>query len=275
MNDAGEHAGRGTAVAHAWSLDPEVTFLNHGSYGACPTAVLRHQLDLREQLEREPVRFFSEVYPEALDEARIALARFVSADPEAIAFVDNATTGVNVAIRALDLEPGDELLVTDHEYNASRNALEHAAASRGASVRTIEIGMPVGSPDHVLERIVDAVGPRTRALLIDHVTSPTGLVLPVEGIVDALGRKGVLTIVDGARMHRPDRDGIENAKYHGAIGFGVMAGRPSGDESVVRFAGEHRVDRCSRASRSALGGLQGRRRHEGVGVKRRHSLAWR
>jgi isopenicillin-N epimerase len=104
-----------------WSLDPDIVFLNHGSYGACPTEVLQAQAALRARLEAEPVRFFVREFEPLFDEARAALAAFLDADPEDLAFVPNATAGVNTVLRSLRFAPGDELLTTNHEYNASRN----------------------------------------------------------------------------------------------------------------------------------------------------------
>src|SRR5712691_10696112 len=116
-----------------WTLDPRVAFLNHGSFGACPAPVLEHQRALRDELEREPLQFLSRDRLEGrLDVARAALGAFVGADPDDLAFVTNVTTGVNTVLRSLVLEPGDDLLVTDHAYNACRNAVNVAAAAWGA-----------------------------------------------------------------------------------------------------------------------------------------------
>ncbi|PSB54319.1 aminotransferase, partial [filamentous cyanobacterium CCP1] len=116
-----------------WSLDPTVTFLNHGSFGACPIAVLEQQRLFREQLEAEPVQFFETQLEPLLDISRLELAQFVGAETEDLAFVPNATTGVNTILRSLTFRPGDELLTTNHEYNASRNALNFAAKRSGAT----------------------------------------------------------------------------------------------------------------------------------------------
>ncbi|MBL6976247.1 MAG: aminotransferase class V-fold PLP-dependent enzyme [Deltaproteobacteria bacterium] len=120
--------------ARHWNLDPAVTFLNHGSFGACPTPVLRAQQALRERMEREPVRFFVRELEESAFRAREALGAFIGADPEDLAFVPNATAGVNAVLRSLTLLDGDELLVTDHEYAACRNAMDFAAILSGARV---------------------------------------------------------------------------------------------------------------------------------------------
>jgi isopenicillin-N epimerase len=186
---------------HLWALDPAVEFLNHGSFGAAPVPVLEAQAAIRQRMEREPVAFFSRDLEGLLDAARQALGAFVGADPDDLAFVDNTTTGVNAILRWLPLAVGDELLTTDHEYNAVRNALEAVATPAGARVVTVPIPFPTPGADDVVERVVAAVTPRTRLAVLDHVTSGTALVLPIEELVRALAARGVDALVDGA--HAP------------------------------------------------------------------------
>ncbi|MEZ4426418.1 MAG: aminotransferase class V-fold PLP-dependent enzyme [Nannocystaceae bacterium] len=196
-HDASFVAERSPYATH-WILDPAVRFLNHGSFGACPRPVLAAQAAVREQLERQPVRFFVRELPDLLAAARAAFAGFLGARAEDLALVTNASTGVNTVLRALELSPGDELLVTDQEYNATRNAVEFAARRAGARVRVVALPFPIAGPEEVLERVLAAVTPKTRLAVLDHVTSQTGLILPVEALVAGLRERGVETLVDGA-----------------------------------------------------------------------------
>jgi isopenicillin-N epimerase len=188
-------------LASRWTLDPGVVFLNHGSFGACPREVLDHQAALRAEMEAEPVRFLSRQLDDRLDAARAALAAFLGADADDLAFVTNATSGVNAVLRSRAFAAGDELLTTDHAYNACRNALEFVAERTGARVNAVTLPFPVASAAAVVETVLARVTPRTRLALLDHVTSPTGLVLPIERLCRELGAHGVDVLVDGA--HAP------------------------------------------------------------------------
>jgi isopenicillin-N epimerase len=187
--------------AHHWLLDPSVDFLNHGSFGACPRQVLQAQAELRTRLEREPVRFYLRELEGLLDAARAELGQLLDAEPTDLAFVPNATTGVNTVLRSLRWQAGDELLTTNHAYAACRNALDFAAREAGARVVVAEIPFPVRSDDEVVAAVLERVSPRTRLALLDHVTSPTALVLPIARLVAELEARGVDTLVDGA--HAP------------------------------------------------------------------------
>lgn len=188
-------------LSDVFCLDTEVDFLNHGSFGACPRAVLDRQSELREQLERQPVAFFVRRFPDLLDQARANLAEFVGADERDLVCTSNATEAVNTVLRSLEFEPGDELLCTDHVYGACRNALTFITERYRARVVVVPVPFPIANPDHIVQAIVEAVSPRTRVALIDHVTSATGLIMPIESIVRALGERGIDTLIDGA--HAP------------------------------------------------------------------------
>ena len=184
--------------ARHWTLAPEITFLNHGSFGACPRPVLEAQDELRRRMERNPVVFLVREFEPLLDEARLRLARFVGADPEGLAFLPNATTAVNTVFANVRFRPGDEILTTNHEYNACRTALEAAADRSGARIVIAALPFPVASPDAIRDAVLARVSPRTRLALIDHATSPTAIVLPVERLVADLESRGITTLIDGA-----------------------------------------------------------------------------
>ncbi len=184
-----------------WVLDPSVTFLNHGSFGSCPRAVLECQDGWRARLERQPVRFLVLELEELLDEARASLAQFVGSEANDLVFVPNATAGVNSVLRSLRFQPGDELLVTNQEYNACRNALDFVAANSAARVVEVPIPFPFHSADQIMGAVMESVTDRTRLALLDHVTSQTGAVMPIERLVRELSGRGIETLVDGA--HAP------------------------------------------------------------------------
>jgi len=207
-----------TDLANHWTIDPEVVFLNHGSFGACPIPVLEKQQELRARMERQLVQFFVRDYEELMIGARMALAAFVGSNVDDLVFVANATSAVNAVLRSLRFDSGDELLTTSHEYNACRNALEYAAGRAGASVVVADIPFPIDSPEAAIETILKHVTPRTRLALVDHVTSQTGLVLPIRRIVSELESRGVDTLVDGA--HAPGMLNLDVA----AIGAAYYTG---------------------------------------------------
>ncbi len=181
-----------------WLLDPTVIFLNHGSFGACPRAVLKAQQCLRTRLEEEPLRFFGREWEGLLDDARSKLAAFVGANSEELVFVPNATTGVNSVLRSLSFLPDDEILTTNHEYNACRNALDFIASRTGVRVVVAKIPFPITSPQQVVEAVLEQVSSKTRLALLDHITSQTGLIFPLQILVQELQKRGVDTLVDGA-----------------------------------------------------------------------------
>ncbi|MFA6044373.1 MAG: aminotransferase class V-fold PLP-dependent enzyme [Phycisphaerales bacterium] len=201
-------------LAKHWTLDPSWVFLNHGSFGATPRAVLEEQTRWRGLLEAEPVAFFVEHHEGVMDEVRAALAGFVGCDAADLALIPNASTGVATVAANLRLNPGDEILISAHEYPACQNSLRQAAARHGAKVTYANIPFPCPSPDAVVQAYLDQVTPRTRLALVSHVTSPTGLVLPVETLVKELAAFGVDTLVDGA--HAPGMVPTVNLRELGA-----------------------------------------------------------
>ncbi|CAN5703758.1 aminotransferase class V-fold PLP-dependent enzyme [soil metagenome] len=184
-----------------WNLDKNICFLNHGSFGATPRHITGLQRTFHTQMEADPVRWFVETLEPLLDAARTRIAALVNADPEDLAFIPNATTGVATVLANLRLNPGDELLTSDHEYNACSNILRAAALRAGATITTAKIPFPITTPEAAERAILAAVTPRTRLALISHITSPTALILPVARLVAALRAQSVLTLIDGA--HAP------------------------------------------------------------------------
>ncbi len=186
------------ALSAHWTLDPAIVFLNHGSFGATPRSVLDLQQDLRRRMEEEPVRFLVRELEPMLDAARGEVAAFLGAEPDDLVFVSNATAGVNAVLRSLDLDRHDELITTNHEYNASKNALEFAASLSGAKSVIVDLPFPVRSEEELIDPVLAAVTDRTRLVLIDHITSATGIILPVARLIAELSTRGVDTLVDGA-----------------------------------------------------------------------------
>jgi isopenicillin-N epimerase len=206
------------SLADHWLLDPEVVFLNHGSFGATPKAVIEEQTRIRERIESQPLLFFDHHYLDELDSARSELARFLGSSTEGLVFVVNATTGVNTVLRSLRLRSGDEILVTDHEYNACRNAIDVVAGMAGAQVVVVRIPFPLVEGSEAVAAILAGISPRTRLLLVDHVTSQTGLILPIEELVSEVQSRGIDVLVDGAHapgMVELDLESLGAAYYTG------------------------------------------------------------
>jgi isopenicillin-N epimerase len=181
-----------------WILEQDLVFLNHGSFGACPEVVLRAQDRYREQMEREPVRFFVRELEPLIAEVRARVADFVGAEPDDLVFVRNATEAVNGVLRSLRFAPGDGILVTSHGYNAITNCAHWVSERWGATLAVAEIPFPLKSEEEVIDAVIAQVSGRTRLAILDHVTSPTGIVLPIARLVKELGDRGVDTLVDGA-----------------------------------------------------------------------------
>ncbi len=184
-----------------WCLAPEKKFLNHGSYGACPECVLDAQENLRRELESAPVHFMSRRYPLLLAQVREFTANFLTCEPENLVFVTNATAGVNAVLRSLTWNPGDELLVTDHVYEACRNVASYLAQRFQIRIVVVSIPFPDVVVGDVVERIKENLSAKTKLVMIDHVTSPTALVFPLAEIAETVADRGIPLLVDGA--HAP------------------------------------------------------------------------
>jgi len=191
-------ASLGHDLARLWPLDPACTFLNHGSFGSMPIEVAEAQQAHRRLIESRPIEWLGRRHRELLAPARAAVAGFLGADPEGLGFVTNATEGVNAVLASFECGPGDELLTTSHVYNAVHQAMKVKARRSGASVRIVDLDPPFADPGELVARVEGAIGERTRLLIIDHVTSPTGLVFPVGEVVARARARGVAVLVDGA-----------------------------------------------------------------------------
>lgn len=193
----------GNAIRHEWLLDDDIIFLNHGSFGATPKVVLDVQRDWQERLESGPIRFFKRDFPAAIEPIRRRLAEFINSEPEDIVFVENATMGVNSVLRSLITEfgPNDELLTTSHVYGAVRKTLQYVADVTGATIVDVYIPFPIDDPKQVTDGILAGITDRTKFVLLDHITSSTGIVFPIEDIIPRLKERGISVMIDGA--HAP------------------------------------------------------------------------
>jgi isopenicillin-N epimerase len=184
-----------------WLLKEDVAFLNHGSFGACPIPVLNEQQKWRTNLEAQPIELLGRQCEALLAMERIGLRWILGAEPIDFGFVTNATEGINAVLQSLSFDAGDELLTTNHVYNAVRKAMEHVAIRGGATYREIRIPLPLQSSDQIADAIRASLSDKTRLLVIDHVTSPTGLVFPLKRIAEICRDRDIDLLVDGA--HAP------------------------------------------------------------------------
>ncbi|HLY91032.1 MAG TPA: aminotransferase class V-fold PLP-dependent enzyme [Acetobacteraceae bacterium] len=188
----------GNAVRHEWALDPDFLTVNHGSFGATPRVVLAAQQDWQRRMEAQPSRFMRTVWPNALRHAADRIGAFIGADGNDIAFVENATTGCNAMLRSLRLQAGDEIVVLTHGYNAVRNTVRYVCERAGARMVEATVPFPQPDADTIVANIAAALTPRTRLAVVDHITSASALVLPLQRIVAACHDTGVPVLVDGA-----------------------------------------------------------------------------
>ncbi len=188
----------GKPVRHEWPLDWHFLSVNHGSYGATPRVVLAAQQDWRRRMESQTGRFFHCVLPDALRQAAGRLGAFLGADGKDIAFVDNATSGCNAVLRSLRLRPGEEVLSLTHGYGAVRNTIRFVTERAGARMTTVPIPFPDLEEAVLIANLQTALTPRTRLAVLDHVTSGSALVLPMQRMIAACHAAGVPVLVDGA-----------------------------------------------------------------------------
>lgn len=244
--DHAEDLRHTTRATDFWALDPTITFLNHGSYGSTPRAVLDAQSNFRDRMERDPVRFFKVDLERLLDDVRERLGTLLNCRAADLAPMPNATVALNTILRNSGVSPGDEILISDHEYMSVVNELERFAAATGAKVVKAKVPFPIQSPDQVTKAFLDAVTPNTRLAFVAHITSATSLIFPVEKIVPALMARGIEVCVDGA--HTPgqipvDIRGLNPTYYVGSFhkwmsapkGTGFLWVRPDKQVSPRQF----------------------------------------
>lgn len=197
----------GAAIRGAFLIDPDACTVNHGSYGATPRAVLAEQDRWRAAMEGQTSRFFNSVLPGALREAAGRLAAHVGAAAADLAFVPNATTGANAVLRSLEFAPGDEILMLSHVYGAVRNTARHVASRTGA--RIVAAALPWPRPDDaaIVAGVAGAISSRTRLAVLDHITSPSAVMVPIRELVALCHERGVRVLVDGA--HAPGQVALD------------------------------------------------------------------
>lgn len=221
-----------TNLSQHFLLDPEVVFLNHGSFGACPRPVFEDYQRWQLKLERQPVEFLDSRRGLAanLRVAREALAAEFGTAADNIAQVSNATTGLNVALQSLPLKPGDEILTTNHEYSALEKTLAFVARRTGAKIVVAEVPLPLTSAEAFHDAVLAAVTERTRVLFLSHVTSATALVFPIERLIAEARQRGIWSVIDGAHApgHVPlDLDALGADVYSGNCHKWLMAPKGS------------------------------------------------
>jgi isopenicillin-N epimerase len=193
--------------AKLWRLDPSMVFLNHGSFGATPLAILEKQQQLRMQMESEPVRFMVRELYDLYQKSIHRLANFVGANEGDLVFVKNATMGVNTILHSLSFEAGDEILIHNHAYGACVNTIRWYAERHRLKVNCAEIPFPISEPGEITHAFLKALTPRTKLVLVDHITSPTGIIFPVKEITNALHSKQIEVLIDGA--HAPGQVALD------------------------------------------------------------------
>ncbi len=202
-------AGFGPAMRSEWLLDPDITYLNHGTVGATPRRVLEHQRAITDEIERQPARFMlreladergTMTTPSRMRTAAAAVAEFVGVGGEDLMFVDNITTGANAILRSFPFDTGDEIAVTNLGYGGVVNTATYVARTIGGTLRTIELRQPGAARSDYIEAIATGLGERTRLLIVDHVTPGTALVLPLAEITALCHARGVLVLADGAHV---------------------------------------------------------------------------
>ena len=194
-------------VRDLFYIRPDIVFLNNGSFGACPKPVFEVYQNWQLELEQQPVEFLGRRHGTLMQEARKLLATFLGTSGENLFFVPNATTGLNIVAHSLKLEPGDEILTTDHEYGAMDRMWQFICQKRGSKYVRQSLRLPIESKEQVIETIWSGVTNRTKVLFISHITSPTALTMPLKELTIRAKDAGIILLVDGA--HGPGQVPID------------------------------------------------------------------
>ena len=181
-------------------LDHDITFLNHGSYGACSKTVFKEYQDWQQKLENQPVQFMTNQVYSAMEKSRESMSQFVGCDDEELVFFQNPTTAVTNVICNLDLKPGHEVLMSNHEYGALVRAWKIWGEKTGVNIIQQEISMPVTTEENFVENFWTGVTDQTKVIFLSHITSSTALIFPIEKIIKLAKEQNILTIIDGAHV---------------------------------------------------------------------------
>lgn len=241
-------------LADQYLLDPDVVYLNHGSFGAVPIPVFESYRHWQKELEANPVLFLGRRLPDLLSHARERLGAFLNAGPDDLTFVPNVTYALNIVTRSLELRTGDVVLTTDHEYGAISRAWRFSCQKSGAELVSRQVAVPVTDPAAVVEQIWSGVDERTKVIALSHITSPSALILPVASICRRARDAGIITVVDGA--HAPGQLDVDmeeiGADFYGgnchkwlssARGAGFLYARPERQDLLEPLVVSHGWDR--------------------------------
>jgi isopenicillin-N epimerase len=190
----------GAALRSEWDLDPAVAYLNHGSFGVTPRAVLAAQEEWRRRIERNPAAFMATVRAGALREPATAVAKYLGAEGDDVVFMENATSAANAVLRSLGFKPGDEILVTSLGYRAVNHAAAYVASRTGATLVEVKISLPVRDADAIVAAVEARLSPRTRLAIFDHIASQSAILLPVERLIPLARAAGAEVLIDGAHV---------------------------------------------------------------------------
>ena len=181
-------------------LEEGITYLNHGSFGACPKIIFENYQNWQIRLEEQPVQFFTEEVYYALKKSRVSLAEFLGCQQDELLFFQNPTTAVSNIIYNLDLEPNDEVLMTDHEYGALVRAWNAWGDKEKVNIKYAKITIPLESENQFFEDFCNRITSKTKVVFLSHITSPTGLIFPIKDIIEFAKKRKIITIVDGAHV---------------------------------------------------------------------------